>query len=82
MRKEQEAEKRIDDMEHELARIQTEGAFDKLESTLVRERLQSTVCTAAVFAKAIVNMLDELGGNFDASIDRMASDLNGEVKPK
>jgi hypothetical protein len=70
------SEVRIDQMERELARLQTEETTpQQIEANLVREKLNQTLVTAAVFAQAAVDVLDKLGDSFEESVERMSRDL-------
>lgn len=69
--------RRIEEMERELARLQTEETIPhQIEANFVREKLSQTLSTAAVLAQAAVDVLDKLGDSFEESVERMVKDLN------
>lgn len=69
-----EADRRIHEKELELARLQAnESTFTQLEAHLVRDTLKESLTTAATIASTVVEVVDE----FEASVQRMADDLNG-----
>lgn len=70
-----EADRRIRERELELARLQTEETtFKQLESNLTRDLLKRNLSTAAIFAKLVNSVIDEVV----ASVDKMTDDLNGK----
>lgn len=69
-----EADRRIEEKELELARLQSnESTFTQLEAHLTRDALKESLTTAAAIASTVVEVADE----FEASVQRMADDLNG-----
>lgn len=74
-----DADRRIDRMERELARLQSEETTPRqIEANFARERLNDTLSTAAVLAHTVIVVLDRLGDSFEESIERAAGDLNGK----
>lgn len=72
------ADRRIADLETELARVQFEESTPRqIEANLARETLQHTLDTAVVFATAVREVLDQIGDSFEENVERMARDLNG-----
>ena len=65
-----EADRQIEQLERDLARVQTDTAYRQIEANLVCERLRSTLDIA-------VNIVHRLASGMDASVERMADDLNG-----
>ncbi len=65
-----EADRRIDALERELAQLQADGGYQQLEANLVLEKLKAV---AAIAITAIGRMTIGLEDN----IQRMADDLNG-----
>lgn len=69
-----DADRRIHEKELELARLQSEETtFKQLEANLTRDALKASLTTAATIATTVGGVLDE----FEASVQRMADDLNG-----
>lgn len=69
-----EGDRRIEQQERELARMQSEETtYRQIEANLVRERLKTTLGTAGVIAAAVHEMI----AGFDAGIQQMADDLSG-----
>lgn len=78
-----EADRRIALKERELAKIQTEVTTPiQLESNLVRESLHATLNSAAVFAGAVVTLLDDLGLSLEEGLSRTGSEVTGRQKEK
>lgn len=75
-----DADKRIEEMELELARRQAETTPRQIDANLVRESLKATLTTASVFASTVVGIINDLGDGFGASVDQMANDLNGSKR--
>ena len=69
-----EGDRRIAQLEHELAQLQTDATWRQLEAGLVRQRLRATLTIA-------VDVIGRLAAGFDASVQRMADDLNGGTEP-
>lgn len=70
----EEADRRIHEKEMELARLQAnESTFTQIEAHLTRDALKESLTTAATIAGTVGVVLDE----FEASVQRMADDLNG-----
>jgi hypothetical protein len=70
-----EADRRIEAKERELARLQfEETTWRQLEANLTRDRLKRTLCIGAQAARRV---LDDLASSFDASVDQMAEDIAG-----
>lgn len=79
----QEADWRIEQKERELARIQSEVTTPaQLEANLSRESLQSTLATAAVFADAVIKLLDVLGHDLEKGLGRTGDGLTGRTQEK
>lgn len=76
-----EADRRIDRLEKELARIQSdETAYVQIEANLQRDNLRRTLTTAETMALAARRLIEGLTFNLDASLKRMADDLNGKER--
>lgn len=68
-----DSDRRIAELEVELAQLQTESAYQQIEANLVRQRLKDTLAIA-------VHVVERLSSGFSANLDRMADDLNGGGK--
>lgn len=74
-----EADRRIEEQERELARVQTdETTYTELESRLVREQLKGTLWAAAVVASIVTGALNDMADGFSENVKQMADDLNGD----
>ncbi len=62
----EESDRRIEQLERALAQLQTETTYQQIEANLGREKLKKTLNIAVRMAFAM-----------DATLDRMADDLNG-----
>jgi len=65
-----EGDRRIAALEKELAEAQTEATYSQIEANLVRRRLKETLDMA-------MHVVGDVTAGFDATIQRMADDLNG-----
>ena len=65
-----QADIRIEQLERDLAALQTESAYCQLDAALVRQRLKDTLRIA-------VSVVERLSFGMDDSLQRMADDLNG-----
>lgn len=66
----EEAERRIAELEVELAQLQAASVYQQVEANLVRQRLKETLDIA-------MHVIDRLSVGFEANVERMAEDLNG-----
>jgi hypothetical protein len=66
----EEADRRVEKLERELAQAQAEAAYRQIAANLVRQHLKDTLDIA-------MRAVHRFSAGFDASIERMADDLNG-----
>ena len=65
-----EADRRIKELEQELAQIQTDTTYRQIEANLARELLRETLDIA-------MRTIDGMAAAMDANLQQMANDLNG-----
>lgn len=65
-----EADRRIAQLEIDLARAQTDSTYSQIEANLVRQRLRTTLNIA-------MSAIGRLASGFDTNVARMAGDLTG-----
>lgn len=70
-------ERRIEQLERELARIQFETIPLELEANLLRESVDHTLTSGVTIARACMEVLDRIGDSFEESVERMQRDLTG-----
>lgn len=73
-----EVDRRIEQRERELAKMQTEETtYRQIEANLVRDNLKTTLGTAGVIAAVAIEVISGFAAGFDANVQRMAEDLGG-----
>lgn len=71
-------DKRLDELQRNLAQLQFENIPLELEANLLRETLDHALTSGVTIARTCMAVLDEIGDSFEESVERMQRDLNGE----
>jgi hypothetical protein len=75
-----QADIQIEQLERDLAELQTESAYRQIDAALGRQRLKDTLQIAVAVVDRIslgMEVLDRIGDSFEESVERMQRDLAG-----